>query len=225
MHMYQEQPFCAQLWYQTHLNVAVPAPRAGPGSRAPRRTAASSADPTRRCRRSIGTACSGRRPCEHDVFGDVSLYLYMNQGGTPAGPTRGHLMDHYARQRRRSRRVDREAEERERHVPRAALHDRRFARVDDRRPEQGSDRDRRSEITALTSLPRGDIFASASICSGFSRLPNAGITDGSPIIASGSSMKAWISFSAGAARRASGRGRPCRPRRRCGGTPRRSRHT
>ena len=30
------------------------------------------------------------------IFGDVSLYFYMNQGSTPAGPTRGHLMDHFA---------------------------------------------------------------------------------------------------------------------------------
>ena len=30
------------------------------------------------------------------TFGDVSLYMYMNQGGTPAGPTRGHLIDHFA---------------------------------------------------------------------------------------------------------------------------------
>ena len=30
------------------------------------------------------------------VFGDVSLFWYMNQGSTPAGPTRGHLMDHFA---------------------------------------------------------------------------------------------------------------------------------
>jgi hypothetical protein len=30
------------------------------------------------------------------IFGDVSLFFYMNQGATPAGPTRGHLMDHFA---------------------------------------------------------------------------------------------------------------------------------
>jgi hypothetical protein len=30
------------------------------------------------------------------VFGDVSLYMYMNQGSAPLGPTRGHLMDHFA---------------------------------------------------------------------------------------------------------------------------------
>ena len=30
------------------------------------------------------------------VFGDVSIFWYMNQGDNPAGPTRGHLMDHMA---------------------------------------------------------------------------------------------------------------------------------
>jgi len=30
------------------------------------------------------------------IFGDVSLYFYMNQGATPAASTRGHLMDHIA---------------------------------------------------------------------------------------------------------------------------------
>ena len=55
------------------------------------------------------------------TFGDVSLFFYMNQGATPAGPTRGHLMDHYRRQRCRPRRVDREAQSGEHHVPRAAL--------------------------------------------------------------------------------------------------------
>jgi hypothetical protein len=30
------------------------------------------------------------------AFGDVALYMYMNQGNAPLGPTRGHLMDHFA---------------------------------------------------------------------------------------------------------------------------------
>ena len=30
------------------------------------------------------------------VFGDVALFFYMNQGSTPARPTRGHLIDHFA---------------------------------------------------------------------------------------------------------------------------------
>ena len=30
------------------------------------------------------------------IFGDVSLFFYMNQGSTPFGSTRGQLMDHFA---------------------------------------------------------------------------------------------------------------------------------
>ncbi len=95
VHMFQEQPFCAQLWYQAHLNVAVPAPRAGQ----PMRTAAD-------CRVERGPERTlpaldwhgmFRTPAvQSTTFGDVSLFFYMNQGGTPAVPTRGHLIDHFA---------------------------------------------------------------------------------------------------------------------------------
>ena len=57
VHMFQDQPFCAQLWYQTHLNVPVPA--RGP-ARAPKRTARVERGRTRRCRRWTGTACIAR---------------------------------------------------------------------------------------------------------------------------------------------------------------------
>jgi catechol 2,3-dioxygenase-like lactoylglutathione lyase family enzyme len=95
IHMYQEQPYCAQLWYQTHLNVAVPAPRAGQVvrteancrvERGPDRTLPA-----------LDWDGMFRTPAvQTTIFGDVSLYFYMNQGATPAGPTRGHLMDHFA---------------------------------------------------------------------------------------------------------------------------------
>jgi len=95
LHMYQEQPYCAALWYQTHLNVGAPAPRAGQVVR----TEAN-------CRVERGPDKTlpaldwdgmFRTPAvQTTIFGDVSLYFYMNQGATPAGPTRGHLMDHFA---------------------------------------------------------------------------------------------------------------------------------
>ena len=95
IHMYQDQPYCAQLWYQAHLNVAAAAPRAGQVAR----TEAN-------CRVERGPDKTlpaldwdgmFRTPAvQTTVFGDVSLYFYMNQGVTPAGPTRGHLMDHMA---------------------------------------------------------------------------------------------------------------------------------
>ena len=112
VHMYQEQPFCAQLWYQTHLNVAGAAAPPPPAKlrRARLRTRelrASNAGPTRRCRRSTGTACTARRRYQTTIFGDVSLFCYMNQGRhagrADARPPDGSLRA----QRRRSRCVDR----------------------------------------------------------------------------------------------------------------------
>jgi len=96
VHMYQDQPYCAALWYQTHLNVAAPASR--PGAAAARTEA--------NCRVERGPDKTFpaldwdgmyRTPAvQTTLFGDVSLYFYMNQGDTPAPPTRGHLMDHFA---------------------------------------------------------------------------------------------------------------------------------
>ena len=95
VHMYQDQPYCAQLWYQRHLNVPVPGPRPGQVART-----------EENCRVERGPDKTlpaldwdgmFRTPAvQTTVFGDVSLFFYMNQGSTPAGPTRGHLMDHYA---------------------------------------------------------------------------------------------------------------------------------
>ena len=101
VHMYQEQPFCAQVWYQTHLNVAVAAPRAGANSGQP---PAARTEANCRVERGPDKTLPAldwdgmyRTPAvQTTVFGDVSLYFYMNQGRTPLGPTRGHLMDHYA---------------------------------------------------------------------------------------------------------------------------------
>jgi hypothetical protein len=89
LHMYQDQPFCAQLWYQTHLNVVNKASRTEANCRVER-----GADKTLPALDWDGMY---RTPSvTSTAFGDVSLFFYMNQGNTPAGPTRGHLMDHYA---------------------------------------------------------------------------------------------------------------------------------
>ena len=152
IHMYQEQPFCAQLWYQTHLNVAVAGAARRPGRSRTEANCRVERGPDKTLPALDWDGMFRTPAVQTTIFGDVSLYFYMNQGSTPAGPTRGHLMDHFARQRRRSRCVDREAEGRERHVPRAALHDRRTARGHDRRPEQGSDRDRRSEVAPCENV-------------------------------------------------------------------------
>jgi catechol 2,3-dioxygenase-like lactoylglutathione lyase family enzyme len=93
IHMYHDQPFCAQLWYQTHLNMA-----SGGRGNQPQRTEAN-------CRVERGADKTWpaltydgmyRTPSITSMaFGDVSLYAYMNQTDKPLAPTRGHLMDHY----------------------------------------------------------------------------------------------------------------------------------
>ena len=92
VHMFQDQPFCAQLWYETRLNVP-PATRAGE----PARTEATCRVERTSARTFPALESDGmyRTPSVTSTrFGDVSLLWYMNQGDKPAAPTRGHLMDH-----------------------------------------------------------------------------------------------------------------------------------
>jgi catechol 2,3-dioxygenase-like lactoylglutathione lyase family enzyme len=95
IHMYQDQPFCAALWYQTHLNVAAPAARPGV---TPRTEANCKVErgPDKTFPALDWDGMYRTPAVQTTLFGDVSLYMYMNQGHTPAGPTRGHLMDHFA---------------------------------------------------------------------------------------------------------------------------------
>ena len=92
VHMYQDQPFCAQLWYQKYLNVPL-APKQAPRSEA-NCIIERGADKTLPALDWDGMY---RTPSvTSTLFGDVSLFWYMNQGGAPAVSTRGHLMDHIA---------------------------------------------------------------------------------------------------------------------------------
>jgi catechol 2,3-dioxygenase-like lactoylglutathione lyase family enzyme len=95
VHMYQDQPYCAQVWYQTHLNVAVPAPRAGQVVRTEANCRVERG-PDKTLPALVWDGMFRTPGVQTTVFGDVSLFFYMNQGDTPAGPTRGQLMDHYA---------------------------------------------------------------------------------------------------------------------------------
>jgi catechol 2,3-dioxygenase-like lactoylglutathione lyase family enzyme len=92
VHMYQEEPFCAQLWYQTHLGGAVA------GNQALGRTEAN-------CKVARGPDRSWpaleregmyRTPSAAVTFGDVALTWYMRQGERLLAGTRGHLYDHIA---------------------------------------------------------------------------------------------------------------------------------
>jgi catechol 2,3-dioxygenase-like lactoylglutathione lyase family enzyme len=93
VHLYQEEPLCAQLWYQKHLNAP---PRAAWGGvsvteadcRVPR-----GPDRTWPALNREGMFRSPRAGVE---FGDVALIWYANQGEAPLASSRGQLQDHLA---------------------------------------------------------------------------------------------------------------------------------
>ena len=94
VHLFQEDPFCAQLWYQKHLNAPVFAGRTSPTplteatckvERGPDRTFPA-LDPEGMC----------RTPSAAVVFGDVALLWYMRQGERPLVSSLGHVYDHIA---------------------------------------------------------------------------------------------------------------------------------
>ena len=94
VHMYEEDPFCAQLWYRKHLNA--PTPQAAAGAVA--RTEADCKVPRGADRSWPALEKQGmfRTPTAGVIFGDVSMNWYMRQTGKPLVSTRGHLMDHVA---------------------------------------------------------------------------------------------------------------------------------
>ncbi|HEV8438298.1 MAG TPA: VOC family protein, partial [Methylomirabilota bacterium] len=94
VHLYQEDPFCAQLWYQRHLNAPV---FAGRTSRTPV-TEATCHVPRGPDRTFPALDPQGmfRTPSAAVVFGDVALPWYMRQGERPLVSTRGHVYDHIA---------------------------------------------------------------------------------------------------------------------------------
>ena len=94
VHLYQDDPFCAQLWYQKHLNAPV---FAGRTSSTPLTEAT--------CRVPRGPERSWpalnregmfRAPSAAVVFGDVAFAWYVRQGDRPLVGTRGQLYDHIA---------------------------------------------------------------------------------------------------------------------------------
>jgi catechol 2,3-dioxygenase-like lactoylglutathione lyase family enzyme len=94
VHLYQEDPFCAQLWYLKHLNAPVFAGRA---SRTPvtEATCKVPRGPDRTFP-ALDRAGMFRTPSAAVVFGDVALPWYMRQGDRPLASTRGRLYDHIA---------------------------------------------------------------------------------------------------------------------------------
>jgi catechol 2,3-dioxygenase-like lactoylglutathione lyase family enzyme len=97
VHMYQEDPFCAQLWYQKHFGASAAPPRPGAPVE-PSRNEANCRVPRGPDRTwpALEVEGSYRTPSAGVVFGDVALTWYMRQGAAPLVSTRGRLMDHVA---------------------------------------------------------------------------------------------------------------------------------
>jgi catechol 2,3-dioxygenase-like lactoylglutathione lyase family enzyme len=94
VHLYQDDPFCAQLWYQKHLQAPVFAGRTSPTPmtettcRVPRGA--------ERSWPALEPQGMFRVPSAAVVFGDVALPWYMRQGEEALVSSRGHLCDHIA---------------------------------------------------------------------------------------------------------------------------------
>jgi catechol 2,3-dioxygenase-like lactoylglutathione lyase family enzyme len=92
VHMYQDDPFCAQIWYQKHLNAPVPQGRRGGEPRTEANCkAARAADKTWPA---LDVDGMYRGPGAGVTFGDVAMNWYVRQGDRPLVSTRGHLADH-----------------------------------------------------------------------------------------------------------------------------------
>jgi catechol 2,3-dioxygenase-like lactoylglutathione lyase family enzyme len=94
VHLYQEDPFCAQLWYQTHLNAPVFAGRTSDTAL----TDATCKVPRGPDRSWPALDREGmfRTPSAAVMFGEVALPWYMRQGEQALVSTRGQLYDHIA---------------------------------------------------------------------------------------------------------------------------------
>jgi catechol 2,3-dioxygenase-like lactoylglutathione lyase family enzyme len=93
VHMYQEHPFCAQLWYRQHLNAVMPQGRGGEPRTDANCRVARGPDKTWP---SLEVDGMYRTPTAGVTFGTVAVNWYMRQGDRPLVPTRGRLVDHFA---------------------------------------------------------------------------------------------------------------------------------
>ena len=91
VHMWQEDPFCAQLWYQTHLNAPLFGGRGREGVTQDTCVVARTMDLSFPALEPEGMY---REPQSAVEFGDVAFMWYMRQGSEPLVPTRGQIYDH-----------------------------------------------------------------------------------------------------------------------------------
>ena len=92
VHFFHEDPYCAQLWYQKHLNAEVPAGRTPPAPMTEATCKVVRGDD--RTFPALDRDGMYRTPSAAVVFGDVGFFSYMRQGPEPLVSTRGQLYDH-----------------------------------------------------------------------------------------------------------------------------------
>jgi hypothetical protein len=92
VHMFEEDAFCAQLWYQKHLEAAIP-PLA-PGAVRHTEADCKVARTTDKSWPALTPDGMYRAPQASVTFSDVALSWYAPQIDRRLAPTRGHLMDH-----------------------------------------------------------------------------------------------------------------------------------
>lgn len=93
VHMFQEQVFCAEIWYQRHFNVPTSqSARRAEGRRTSEQDCAVPAgEPSWLSLVPEGTK---RQPAGGVAFGDVELNWYQRQGSQPLVSSAGHVMGH-----------------------------------------------------------------------------------------------------------------------------------
>ena len=92
VHLYQNDPYCAVLWYQKHLNAPVPPARGGAPQRTENNCKAERPEPGWPALEKEGT----RRQPANVLFDDVSVQWHVRQGDAPLVSSRGHVIDHFA---------------------------------------------------------------------------------------------------------------------------------
>jgi catechol 2,3-dioxygenase-like lactoylglutathione lyase family enzyme len=92
VHFFHEEPFCAQLWYQKHLNAPVYAGRTS-ATPVTETTCRAPRGPDRTFP-ALDREGMFRTPSAAVAFGDVAFLSYMRQGDQPLVSTRGHVYDH-----------------------------------------------------------------------------------------------------------------------------------
>ena len=94
VHMFHDEPLCAQLWYQKHLNAQTF--RARPGLEGLTEDTCRAPRGPERSWPALNREGMFRAPVAGVVFGDVALPWYVRQGDAPLVSSRGQLYDHIA---------------------------------------------------------------------------------------------------------------------------------